>query len=64
MANNLAEITSQVPLSEIDNYQSRLNAQTSGVGTYTIDLAHYSEVPKSVEQLLRQDFQDERMGKA
>lgn len=57
LANNLAQITSQVPLSEIDNYQSRLNAQTAGVGTYTIDLAHYSEVPKSVEQGLRQDFQ-------
>ncbi len=31
----------QVPMAELANYQSRLNAMTSGQGRYTIALSHY-----------------------
>jgi elongation factor G len=56
-ANNRAVVECQVPLSEIDDYQSRLNAETGGVGTYNIELAHYSEVTDKIKQQLIDNYQ-------
>jgi len=42
----------QVPEAELANYQSRLNAMTSGQGRYTIALSHYEAVPPTVQQTL------------
>jgi elongation factor G len=45
-------IGGQVPMAELANYQSRLNAMTSGQGRYTIALSHYEAVPPGVQQTL------------
>ncbi|MGJ3699644.1 elongation factor G [Variovorax sp. AFSI2.2] len=42
----------QVPEAELANYQSRLNAMTSGQGRYTLALSHYEAVPPAVQQTL------------
>ena len=38
------------PLAELADYQSRLNAMTSGQGRYTLALSHYEAVPPAVQQ--------------
>lgn len=45
-------INGQVPLSELNNYQARLNGMTGGEGRYTLELSHYDTVPPSVQQQL------------
>jgi elongation factor G len=45
-------VRGQVPMSELNGYQSRLNAMTSGQGRYTIALSHYEAVPPAVQQQL------------
>ena len=45
-------IGGQVPEAELANYQSRLNAMTSGQGRYTIALSHYDAVPPTVQETL------------
>ena len=45
-------IKGQVPLAELASYQSRLNAMTSGQGSYTIELSHYDAVPPATQQAL------------
>ncbi len=45
-------IRGQAPLSELTDYQSRLNAMTSGEGRYTLALSHYEAVPPAVQQQL------------
>jgi elongation factor G len=44
--------TGQVPLSELNGYQSRLNSVTGGHGSYTLELSHYDPVPPPVQQQL------------
>jgi elongation factor G len=50
-------VRGQVPLSELSNYQSRLNAMTSGQGRYTLALSHYDPVPPNTQQQLVGQFQ-------
>lgn len=45
-------ITGQVPMSELDNYQSRLHSLTGGTGSYTLALSHYAPVASAVQQRL------------
>ena len=45
-------INGQVPLSELNGYQSRLNSVTGGHGSYTLELSHYDQVPPPVQQQL------------
>ena len=45
-------VLGQVPLSELNGYQSRLNALTGGQGRYTLELSHYEAVPPGVQQQL------------
>jgi elongation factor G len=45
-------VRGQVPMSELNGYQSRLNAMTSGQGRYSIALSHYEAVPPAVQQQL------------
>jgi elongation factor G len=49
-------VRGQVPLSELSNYQSRLNAMTSGQGRYTLALSHYDTVPPNTQQQLVGQF--------
>ena len=43
-------VAGQVPLSELNNYQSRLNATTAGRGSYTVEFSHYDVVPPATQQ--------------
>ena len=45
-------ITGQVPLAELDDYQSRLKSLTGGQGAYTMVFSHYAPVPVPTQQLL------------
>ena len=52
-----AAISGEVPLAELDDYQSRLKSLTGGQGSYTIDFARYAAVPPNVQQQLASRFQ-------
>jgi elongation factor G len=43
-------IGGQVPLSELDGYQSKLKSMTGGEGTYSMDFSHYEPVPPKTQQ--------------
>ena len=49
-------INGKVPLAELTDYQSRLNALTSGRGHYAIEFSHYAEVPPPIQQQLMAGF--------
>jgi elongation factor G len=49
---NMVQIKGQVPLSELNNYHSRLKSVTGGQGSYSIELSHYEAVPPNVQQQL------------
>lgn len=49
-------INGKVPLAELNDYQSRLNALTSGRGHYAIELSHYAAVPPHIQQQLTAGF--------
>lgn len=42
----------EVPLAEIEGYESQLNAMTGGEGTYTLSFSHYQKVPAHVQKTL------------
>ena len=44
----LQSIDGLVPLSEMFGYATDLRSRTQGRGTYTMQFAHYEEVPKSI----------------
>jgi elongation factor G len=43
-------VAGQVPLSELNGYQSRLHSTTGGRGSYTVEFSHYDPVPPTVQQ--------------
>lgn len=49
-------VSGQVPLSELNGYQARLNGMTGGQGRYTIELSHYEPVPPTVQQQLASQY--------
>jgi elongation factor G len=49
-------VNAQVPLSELNGYQARLNGMTGGQGRYTLELSHYEPVPPAVQQQLMGQF--------
>jgi elongation factor G len=53
----MAAITGEVPLAELNDYQSRLKSLTGGQGSYTIEFSRYSAVPPNVQQQLAGKFQ-------
>ena len=46
------QINSEVPLSEMFGYATDLRSKTQGRGQYTMEPAHYAEVPKSVSETI------------
>lgn len=50
-------VTAQVPMAELADYQSRLNALTAGQGRYTLALSHHEVVPPQVQQQLTSQYQ-------
>ncbi|MCO4863058.1 elongation factor G [Cupriavidus sp. WGlv3] len=49
-AGNTVIVAGQVPLSELNDYQSRLNSITGGHGSYTIQFSHYDNVPPGQQE--------------
>ncbi len=49
---DLMAVKAQVPMAELDDYQSRLKSLTAGQGAYTMAFSHYAQVPGSTQQLL------------
>ncbi|WP_321880473.1 elongation factor G [Paraburkholderia bannensis] len=49
---NAMVIAGKVPLAELNDYQSRLNAMAGGNGNYSIQLSHYDPVPPSQQDKL------------
>ena len=49
------QINSEVPLSEMFGYATDLRSRTQGRGQYTMEPAHYAEVPKSVSEKIISD---------
>lgn len=45
-------ITADVPMAELADYQTRLNALTAGQGRYNLALSHYETVPAQVQHAL------------
>ena len=50
-------VSGQLPLSELTNYQARLNGMTGGQGRYTLELSHYEAVPPSVQASMISQYQ-------
>jgi elongation factor G len=49
------QITALVPLSEMFGYATELRSRTQGRGQYTMEPAHYSEVPKNIQEKIIAD---------
>ncbi|OGA21426.1 MAG: elongation factor G [Betaproteobacteria bacterium RIFCSPLOWO2_02_FULL_65_24] len=45
-------ISAQVPLSELENFPSRLKSLTAGEGSYTVEFSHYDPAPGILQQRL------------
>jgi elongation factor G len=57
MTGSVMRVSGQVPLSELSNYQARLNGMTGGQGRYTLELSHYEAVPPSVQVQMTSQYQ-------
>ena len=52
LSGGMMKLTGQVPLAELDNYQSRLKSITGGAGTYAIEFNRYEQAPPEVQKQL------------
>ena len=57
LAGKVVMVNGQVPLSELLNYQARLNGMTGGQGRYTLEMSHYEAVPPSAQAALMSQYQ-------
>jgi elongation factor G len=55
----MVTVTGQVPLSELNGYQSRLHSTTGGQGSYSVAFSHYDPVPPAVQQRLASQYKAE-----
>ncbi|WP_442809207.1 elongation factor G [Trinickia soli] len=65
LGGHMVVVTAKAPLSELTEYQSRLNAMAGGDGNYSIELSHYDPVPPSQQDKLAAQYrrQDEDAGR-
>ncbi|MGK2898209.1 MAG: elongation factor G [Burkholderiaceae bacterium] len=56
LAAGVVVVAGQAPLSELVNYQARLNGMTGGEGRYTLELSHYEAVPPSAQAALTSQY--------
>lgn len=50
-------IDGEVPLAELEGYESRLKSITGGEGSYAIELSHYEAVPANIQKQLQDAFE-------
>ncbi len=53
---NQVAVDGQVPLSELENYESRLKSITAGEGSYRMEFSHYEPVPAQTQKKLAEAF--------
>ncbi|HEC15145.1 MAG TPA: elongation factor G [Sedimenticola sp.] len=53
-------INGEVPLAELDGYESRLKSLTGGEGSYSIEFSQYAQVPANIQKELEKAFQEGR----
>lgn len=58
LANGRITISGEVPLAELEGYESRLKSLTGGEGTYSIEFNRYEQVPGNIQKDLEKDFQE------
>nr|VFK14203.1 MAG: elongation factor G [Candidatus Kentron sp. LPFa] len=56
LGSGMVTVSGQVPLGELEMYQSELKSITGGAGMYTIAPSHYDPVPAQTQQQLMADF--------
>ena len=56
------EITSQVPMAEMEGFESRLKSISGGDGSCSIAFSHYEPAPNEVQQRLAREHQGKRGG--
>jgi elongation factor G len=56
LAGHAVVVTGKVPLSELTDYQSRLNAIAGGHGSYSIEFSHYDAVPPNQQERLASEY--------
>ena len=52
LSGGMVNVSGQVPLAELSDYQSKLKSMTGGEGTYTMQLSHYDPVPSNLQKEL------------
>jgi elongation factor G len=55
-------IKAQVPLAELDGYESQLKSVTGGHGSYSIELSHYDPTPSDIQHKLQSAHQKQQEG--
>jgi elongation factor G len=50
--NGLQVITASVPLAEMFGYATVLRSRTQGRGTFSMQISHFEEVPKSIQEAI------------
>ena len=50
------QVELELPLSELEGYQSQLKAITGGAGTFSLEFSHYDPVPAKTQAELRAAF--------
>ncbi|MDS4070277.1 MAG: elongation factor G [Candidatus Competibacter sp.] len=53
-------IKAQVPLAELEGYESQLKSMTGGHGSYSVELSHYDPVPADIQQKLHAAYQKQQ----
>jgi elongation factor G len=55
-ADGKTRITAQVPIAELDDFQTTLKSLTGGEGVFTLQLDHYASAPAQVQKTLEAEF--------
>ena len=56
----ISAISAQVPLSELNGYQTALKAMTGGAGSFSFDFSHYDPVPTKTQENLHSEFKPQQ----
>lgn len=56
LSGGMVNISGQVPLAELADYQSKLKSMTGGEGSYTMELSHYDPIPANLQKELAKQF--------
>ena len=53
-------IRAQVPMAELESYESQLKSMTAGLGSYEVELSHYDPVPADIQQKLHAAYKKQQ----